>query len=116
MKIALLVLAGALALCALLYPSDPHRAQRAILKLLADGRWWYGLDMVEASNGDLQRGVIYVWLARLEEDGLVQRRMEPEPCDPGFPRHQFRISGAGRRELERLEATETVSLPDLVTA
>jgi DNA-binding PadR family transcriptional regulator len=111
MNIVLFFLVAILALCVFLSLSDPHRATRAILRLLADGRWWYGLDLVEASNGILKRGAVYVWLMRLEEKGLVTHRQDPTPPPrPGLsPRRQYQITDAGRRARERLAASEGAS-------
>lgn len=39
----------------------------------------YGLDMIERSNGKLKRGLIYVTLSHMEEQGLVRSRYSPAP-------------------------------------
>lgn len=49
-----------------------HKAEQCILDLLAAApEPMYGLDMIAASGGKLKRGVIYVWLSRLQDRGLV---------------------------------------------
>lgn len=48
------------------------RLQRAcVLRLLTDGPM-LGLDLVRESKGVLSRGTVYVLLARLEDEGLIE--------------------------------------------
>ncbi len=102
MNIVLFVLAAMLALC-IFFGLSASRERRAILRLLADGQWWYGLDLVKRSRGDLGRGSVYVRLCRLEERGFVTSRLDPTPPSrPGLlPRRQYRITDAGRRARKR---------------
>jgi DNA-binding PadR family transcriptional regulator len=95
-----------------------HKAM-VILQLLAnDRRWWYGLEMVKASDGQLKRGVIYLHLARLEENGLVETRLENEHdheyrADNPRPRRMYRITKNGIRELSEAEVKKSLHLPKL---
>lgn len=73
----------------------PPKAELCILNMLAQAREpMYGLDMIQASAGVLKRGTIYVWLARLEERGLISSSV------PGIEgRRKYRITIAGRAAL-----------------
>ena len=85
-------------------------AELTILELLDEGGEWYGLDLVKRSNGRLQRGVVYVWLQRLEEQELVTSRVEDD-TDPriGAPRRLYRITPKGSRK--RVEASAVLWKP-----
>ncbi len=51
--------------------------------------WHYGLDLVKAAR--ISRSTIYIHLASMEEEGVVDRR--EGPAGPaGIPRPQYRIS------------------------
>jgi DNA-binding PadR family transcriptional regulator len=76
------------------------RKETTILEMLSEARELYGLDMIERSDGLLQRGVIYVTLARLEEKGLVASREETSQRHPGLPRRLYRITESGRVALK----------------
>jgi DNA-binding PadR family transcriptional regulator len=60
----------------------------------------YGLEIVKASNGRLQRGTVYVTLGRLEEKGYVKSAVNRKPDHPGLPRPRYSLTGQGRRVLE----------------
>jgi PadR family transcriptional regulator, regulatory protein PadR len=50
----------------------------------------YGLELVEAGNGRLKRGSIYVTLARMESKGFVESRQEQRaPGAIGLPRRLY---------------------------
>lgn len=51
-----------------------HREMLCLMLLEDFPQGRYGLDIVEASGGKLQRGHVYVVLGRLEEMGLVAKR------------------------------------------
>jgi DNA-binding PadR family transcriptional regulator len=69
-----------------------------ILDLLADGHERYGLQLVDASEGALKRGTIYVTLGRMEEKGYVQSwQEEPPPGAGGMPRRLYTWTTLGRR-------------------
>ncbi len=84
------------------------RAELTILELLdKERRWWYALDLIKASEGRLRRGVIYVHLARLGEQELVEsREQNDDEFHPQQPyqgrRRLYRITQSGvRKRLER---------------
>jgi len=55
----------------------------------------YGLQMVEASNGKLKRGTIYVTLARLEGKGFIQSHLEENVAGIAPPRRLYKTTGVG---------------------
>jgi len=56
----------------------------------------YGLELVEASNGRLKRGTIYVTLARMETKGFISSRQEePQVGAIGLPRRMYRVTPYG---------------------
>jgi DNA-binding PadR family transcriptional regulator len=56
----------------------------------------YGLELVEASAGNLKRGTIYVTLARMEEKGLVcSRRESTNEASSVIPRRLYKPTGFG---------------------
>ena len=69
-----------------------------ILELLTGGEALYGLQMVDASRGQLKRGTIYVTLGRMEEKGLVRSRAEDAPDGAGgLPRRLYAATPYGLR-------------------
>lgn len=74
-----------------------------MLRLLA-GTEQYGLELVNASDGALKRGTVYVTLARMEEKGLLLvRRPPPGKHEAGLPRPRYRASALGQRLLAATE-------------
>jgi DNA-binding HxlR family transcriptional regulator len=72
-----------------------------VLSLLRDEPMGlYGLEIVKASNGRLQRGTVYVTLGRLEEKGFVKSAVNRKPDHPGLPRPRYSLTGQGQRVLE----------------
>lgn len=66
-----------------------------VLELLRSGKE-YGLELVEASGGELKRGTIYVTLARMEEKGFVASWQEERPAGAvGMPRRLYRATDYG---------------------
>ena len=85
-------------------PSLP-RKERLILELLSAGGAMHGLGLVEASDGGLKRGTVYVTLGRMEAKGLVTSEQEPpNPAAIGLPRRIYRVTGLGERVLRAWEA------------
>lgn len=78
--------------------------EQVVLELLGSGRERFGLELVEASNGELKRGTVYVTLGRMEAAGLVESRLEAAPRDGdrpgGLPRRLYLASALGLRALE----------------
>jgi len=77
--------------------------EQLILSLLAHGGAGYGLQLVEASNGRLKRGSIYVTLGKMEEKGLVSSSLQ----DDG--RRVYELKGLGHRALAAMEIMGDVS-------
>lgn len=75
----------------------------AVLDILRSGREMYGLEMVNASNGSIKRGTVYVTLGRMEEKKLIKSRAEENPTHAGMPRRQYKISGQGQAALSAVE-------------
>ena len=56
----------------------------------------FGLELIDASNGRLKRGTIYVTLSRMESKGFVVSRQEARPTGAiGLPRRMYRVTGYG---------------------
>jgi PadR family transcriptional regulator PadR len=56
----------------------------------------YGLELVDASDGRLKRGSIYVTLGRMEAKGFVESRQEDRtPGAIGLPRRLYRPTAYG---------------------
>lgn len=82
--------------------------ERTILKLLVGGSEMFGLELIEASGGQLKRGTIYVTLQRMSEKGLVESREEPRPSpEIGIARRKYSITGFGSRVLRAYDAAMT---------
>ena len=65
---------------------------------LLRGRERYGLELVDASDGALKRGSVYVTLARMEEKGFVDSRQEErQEGTAGLPRRLYRATQYGRK-------------------
>lgn len=66
-----------------------------ILDLLESGER-YGLELIEASEGRLKRGTIYVTLSRMEAKGFVESRQEERsPGAIGLPRRLYKPTPYG---------------------
>jgi DNA-binding PadR family transcriptional regulator len=73
------------------------RTESLVMELLR-GRERYGLELVDASDGTLKRGSVYVILARMEEKGFVDSRQEERaPSTSGLPRRLYRATPYGRK-------------------
>ena len=70
----------------------------AILEMLITNGEMFGLEMVEASEGVLKRGTIYVTLQRMGEKGLVESHAEPRSeGEIGIARRIYKATGLGER-------------------
>lgn len=70
-----------------------------VLRFLQDNPsdWWYGRDI--AKHAGVARSGVYIYLSTLEDQGKVQRRLEPQACSPECMRRtQYRITREGLRE------------------
>jgi len=70
--------------------------EQLVLELLVSQGPTYGLDLVNASNGRLKRGSVYVTLGRMEQKGLVTSRLEVRPGE-GPARRLYEPTVLGRR-------------------
>ena len=69
-----------------------------MLELLSGNAELYGLQMVDASDGVLKRGTVYVTLSRMERKGYVESRRD-EAVSQGPRRRVYRITTLGGRAL-----------------
>jgi DNA-binding PadR family transcriptional regulator len=65
----------------------------------------YALALIRAAKGKLNRGMIYITLGRLEEQGFIRAVEDPHPGHSGLPRSQYKLTGLGQRVLAVAEAT-----------
>ena len=83
--------------------------ERIILELLAAHEEMFGLQMVEASEGRLKRGTVYVTLGRMVEKGYLESRQEPLPPGAiGLPRRLYRPTGLAMRVLAAWKTAEQI--------
>ena len=76
------------------------RTESVILELLMANED-FGLGLVERSGGALKRGTVYVTLARMQDKGYVESRLEPLPEGAiGLPRRLYRPTAYGMRVVE----------------
>ena len=74
------------------------RKETAILALLIGKGEMFGLEMVEASEGELKRGTIYVTLQRMGDKGYIESREEPRSLpEIGIPRRKYLATGLGEK-------------------
>ena len=86
------------------------RKETLILEMLmASAREIFGLEMVEASKGELKRGTVYVTLKRMEDKGLITSRTEARAQgEIGIPRRLYKITGHGERVLAAMRAAHAI--------
>jgi DNA-binding PadR family transcriptional regulator len=77
----------------------PSHKEVAVLGLLAREAELYGLQMVEASEGALKRGTVYVTLSRMEKKGYVESWLDDASPSNAPARRRYRITALGRRML-----------------
>jgi len=84
------------------------RKELLILEMLVGRGEMFGLEMVEASEGGLKRGTIYVTLGRMGDKGYVDSREESRTMpEIGIPRRKYRATGLGERVYQtNLKARE----------
>ena len=74
------------------------RKEFKVLELLIAKGEMFGLEMVEASQGELKRGTIYVTLQRMGDKGYTESREEPrEHPEIGIARRKYWATGLGER-------------------
>lgn len=75
-----------------------------ILEMLASKEEMYGLEMVDASNGSLKRGTIYVTLGRMIEKGYLQSREGGRSTgEAGIPLRKYKHSDLGEKLFKAQE-------------
>lgn len=80
-------------------PPRLNSTEVRILQQLAE-RPKYGLELVNDSDGELKRSVVYVILSRMKTKGLVASRNIPTPDgESGPPRREYRVTALGQRAL-----------------
>lgn len=83
--------------------SIPSPTETLVLRLLIS-KPMYGQELVNASEGALKRGTVYVTLMRMEEKGFLRSTSEPRPrSEGGLPRRRYEILGEGQRALAAAE-------------
>ena len=83
--------------------------ERLIVELLAEHEEFFGLRMVELTDGRLKRGTVYVTLGRMHEKGYLESRQEPLPEGAiGLPRRLYRPTGFAMRVLAAWRAAEQI--------
>ncbi len=74
------------------------RKEIVILELLISNGELFGLEMVEASDGSLKRGTIYVTLQRMGNKGYVESREVPRTMpEIGIARRKYVATGLGEK-------------------
>lgn len=100
-----------------LLPSLSRKEALILEMLIGRGRELFGLEMVEASNGGLKRGTIYVTLQRMQEKGFIDSKPEPRTApEIGIPRRMYWATGAGERVFAAYQAAYRIISTDLMTA
>lgn len=89
------------------YPK-PNGVEHEIMRLLAQRREMYGLEMVKGSPR-IKRGTVYVTLMRMEDKGWVTSRAEEEVSRAGMTRRLYSISGLGVAALHRADAVAALA-------
>ena len=84
------------------------RKEMLILEMLISKGEMFGLEMVEASLGEVKRGTIYVTLQRMNSKGFIDSREEPrEFPEIGIPRRKYAATGLGEKAYQtNLKAIE----------
>jgi DNA-binding PadR family transcriptional regulator len=73
--------------------------EQLVLRIMADGAWWRGRDIVKESGRAVPSYDIYLVLHRLEDAGLLESRFEEEhevAVDVGIVRRLYRLVLLGR--------------------
>ena len=79
------------------FPKLSSKEMKALEMLIHKGEM-YGLEMVEASEGELKRGTVYVTLSRMCDKGYLDSREEPRTApEIGIPRRKYRATGLGEQ-------------------
>lgn len=80
------------------FPSLSRKETLILEMLIGSGRELFGLEMVDASNGQLKRGTIYVTLQRMQDKGFIDSKQEPRPePEIGIARRLYSPTSYGQR-------------------
>lgn len=79
--------------------------ERLILRLLHEHPELGGVELVKHSKGQLGRGTVYVTLERMEDKGLVRRRVSVPTPPATMGRHYFKATALGQRTYAAVEAS-----------
>jgi PadR family transcriptional regulator len=79
------------------FPKLSRKEFLALGMLIGKGEM-FGLEMVEASEGELKRGTIYVTLQRMGDKGYIESREESRIMpEIGIPRRKYWATGLGQK-------------------
>ena len=79
------------------FPKLSHKEFKILQLLISTGEM-FGLEMVEASEGELKRGTVYVTLQRMSDKGYIESREESRQTpEIGIPRRKYHATGLGER-------------------
>lgn len=83
----------------------PSDKELIVLQLLvAKTGQMYGLELVEASEGRLKRGTVYVTLDRMEDKGFIRSKKDSDAEAGAAARRLYKATGLGQRVLAAWEA------------
>ena len=74
--------------------------------LARPNEWRHGYEL--STTTGLRHGTIYPQLLRLEAQGVLESFWEEDHKGRGRPRHVYRLTKSGRREVEAMCAPERV--------
>ena len=83
-------------------PRLSHKEALILRQLIGQGEM-YGLELVNASGGELKRGTVYVTLGRMADKRYVESRTVPQDDGSGMPKRLFKATGYGARVLHAWE-------------
>ena len=67
----------------------------------------YGLELVKQSGDRLKRGTVYVSLARMQDKGFIESRLEERPPGAvGLPRPLYYPTGYGQKVFQAWEMAQ----------
>ena len=88
----------------------PKITQKAltVMQLLKNNPGMYGLQIVDASEGQVKKGTIYVVLSSLQDEGWITSNVEQNPKYSGMPRKLYSLTGEGARILALKEQADAI--------
>lgn len=92
-------------------PRLSRKEEFVLATLINSGRELFGLELVEASGGELKRGTVYVTLQRMEEKGFIDSRREARPApEIGIPLRLYKPTGFGERVFQAYQSRQHLGL------